>query len=107
MSQDRIRGHLDTLVLSVLRDQPAHGYEIVSELRRRSAGEFDLAEGTLYPALHRLEADGLLTSEQRVPGGRTRRVHRATQAGRKALEEDRRALAEPAREILPPDLLRP
>ncbi|WP_338323633.1 PadR family transcriptional regulator [Streptomyces orinoci] len=62
-----------------------------------------LSPGTLYPTLHRLEADGLLVSEQRVVDGRTRRVYRATPAGRKALAEDRKALREPAREVLGDD----
>jgi transcriptional regulator len=87
MGHDRIRGHLDTLVLSVLRDHPAHGYEIVSELRRRSAGEFDLAEGTLYPALHRLERQGLLASDWQVSEGRRRRIYRLTAVGAAALTE--------------------
>ncbi|MFD7976316.1 helix-turn-helix transcriptional regulator [Streptomyces sp. NPDC059071] len=47
-----------------------------------------------------MEADGLLTSEQRVVDGRTRRVYKATEAGKQALAEDRRALAELAREVL-------
>jgi len=50
--------------------------------------------------LHRLEADGLLSSTQHVVDGRTRRVYRATPAGRRALAEDRHALAELAREVL-------
>ncbi len=87
MGHDRIRGHLDTLVLSVLRDQPAHGYEVASELRRRSAGEFDLAEGTLYPALHRLERQGLLASDWAVSEGRRRRIYRLTAVGATALTE--------------------
>ena len=55
----------------------------------------------MYPTLHRMESDGLLVSEQRVVEGRTRRVYRATEAGRAALAEDRKALAELAREVLP------
>ena len=82
----RIRGHLDTLVLSVLRDRPAHGYEVVGALRR-SAGEFDLAEGTVYPALHRLERQGLLSSDWEVSEGRRRRIYRLTAAGATALNE--------------------
>jgi DNA-binding PadR family transcriptional regulator len=50
--------------------------------------------------LHRLEADGLLTSQQRIVDGRRRRVYRATRAGKHALAEDRKALAELAREVL-------
>ncbi|MFF0614076.1 PadR family transcriptional regulator [Nocardia tengchongensis] len=61
---------------------------------------YDISPGTLYPTLHRLEADGLLTSEQQVVDGRVRRVYRATQDGLAALEADRKALAELAREVL-------
>ncbi|AJE81619.1 transcriptional regulator [Streptomyces albus] len=61
---------------------------------------YQISPGTLYPTLHRLEADGLLTSEQRVVDGRTRRVYKATEAGKKALAEDRQALKELAREVL-------
>ena len=85
MRNDRIRGHLDTLVLSVLQGRPAHGYEVVAELRRRSGGEFDLPEGTVYPALHRLERQGLLASDWGVRDGRRRRVYELTAAGSKAL----------------------
>ncbi|WP_455712203.1 PadR family transcriptional regulator [Streptomyces collinus] len=64
---------------------------------------YQISPGTLYPTLHRLEADGLLTSEQRVVDGRTRRVYKATEAGKRALAEDRRALAELARDVLGDD----
>jgi PadR family transcriptional regulator PadR len=84
---DRIHGHLDTLVLSVLRGSPAHGYDVVKELRRRSDGEFDLPEGTVYPSLHRLERQGLLASGWSVENGRRRRVYRLSAAGRAALSE--------------------
>jgi transcriptional regulator len=87
MGADRIRGHLDALVLSVLKTGPAHGYEIVNELRRRSGGEFDLAEGTVYPALHRLEKQQLLASEWQVLDGRRRRVYQLTTRGSRALAE--------------------
>ncbi|MCX4444907.1 PadR family transcriptional regulator [Streptomyces sp. NBC_01789] len=59
-----------------------------------------MSPGTLYPTLHRLETDGLLVSEQRVVDGRTRRVYRATEAGKHALAEDRKALKELACEVL-------
>ncbi|MFI7239069.1 PadR family transcriptional regulator [Streptomyces cyaneofuscatus] len=68
------------------RELASHGYRI--------------SPGTLYPTLHRLEVEGLLVSEQRVVEGRTRRVYRATEAGKTALAEDRRALKELAREVL-------
>ena len=90
MRSDLIRGHLETLVLSIVASQPAHGYAIVEELRRRSGGEFDLPEGTVYPALYRLEEAGLLTSRWQQVDGRRRRVYRLTRAGGRALEGRRR-----------------
>jgi DNA-binding PadR family transcriptional regulator len=74
-----------------------HGAWMTEELARHG---YQISPGTLYPTLHRLEADGLLVSEQQVVDGRTRRVYRATKAGRKALAEDREALKELAREVL-------
>ena len=62
MNRERIKGHLDLLLLSVLAGRPAHGYAIISALRERSEGTFDLPEGTIYPALHRLEDAKLLSS---------------------------------------------
>jgi PadR family transcriptional regulator PadR len=84
-----LRGHLDLLVLAVLADAPAHGYAVIEELRRRSAGTFDLPEGTIYPALHRLEAAGFLASSWEAHGGRRRRVYRLTRRGREKLERGR------------------
>ncbi len=88
MGNDRIRGHLDTLILSVLKGGSAHGYEVVAELKRRSDGEFDLPEGTVYPALHRLERQSLLASDWEVREGRRRRVYRLTATGSKALARE-------------------
>jgi DNA-binding PadR family transcriptional regulator len=59
---------------------------IIEELRRRSGGTFDLPEGTVYPALHRLERDGLLTSWWSDETGRRRRVYALTEEGRAAFE---------------------
>src|SRR3989337_1257061 len=83
--RDIIRGHLDLLVLSILREGPSHGYAVAEELRTRSNGEFDLPEGTVYPALYRLEEAGLLSSRWETQGGRPRRVYEVTSKGRKAL----------------------
>jgi DNA-binding PadR family transcriptional regulator len=90
MRAEILKGHLDALILAVLRDRPLHGYAVIEELRRRSEGAFDLAEGTLYPVLHRLEADGLLTSAWSDASGRRRRVYRLTRRGRTALTRSRR-----------------
>ena len=62
MKPEALKGHLDALLLAVVAKEPAHGYAILERLRDRSAGAFDLPEGTIYPALHRLEDAGLLKS---------------------------------------------
>jgi PadR family transcriptional regulator, regulatory protein PadR len=85
-----LQGHLDGMLLAVLSDGPLHGYAVTEELRRRSAGEFDLPEGTVYPALHRLESAGLLASSWVTVSGRRRRVYRLSLSGRRAVV-DRRA----------------
>jgi len=85
MDRERLKGNLDLLLLSVLSAGPAHGYAIISALRDRSAGTFDLPEGTIYPALHRLEDSGLLISTWALAGGRRRRVYGLTDDGAAAL----------------------
>lgn len=87
MKSETLRGHLDALVLATLRGRPAHGYAVIEALRQRSAGAFDLAEGTVYPVLHRLEAEGLLASAWSRVGGRRRRVYRLTRRGESVLGE--------------------
>lgn len=84
-----LQGHLDSLLLAVVEDQPAHGYAIIEELRRRSQGAFDLPEGTVYPALHRLERAGLLRSDAATVNGRQRRVYRLSRRGVGALRQQR------------------
>ena len=75
------------MLLAVLESGPLHGYAIVEELSRRSDGEFDLPEGTVYPALHRLEAAGLLSSRWEVVSGRRRRVYALSPRGLAAVPE--------------------
>jgi len=89
MRADALNGQLDVLILATLADEAGHGYVILQRLRQRSSGAFDLAEGTLYPALHRLERDGLLSSSWSVQSGRRRRVYEITRAGRAALSTRR------------------
>lgn len=85
MKADVLKGHLDPLILSVLEPAPLHGYAIIAELKRRSAGELSLPEGTVYPALHRLEDGGMLASEWSDAHGRRRRVYSLTRRGRHEL----------------------
>ena len=82
---EALKGHLDMLLLAVLEKGPAHGYVIIEMLRERSGGTFDLPEGTIYPALHRLEGSGLLSSQWSENGGRRRRIYQLTSDGRLAL----------------------
>lgn len=89
MAGESIKGHLDLLVLAVLADGPRHGYSIIEELRLRSDEVFDLAEGTIYPVLHRLERAGDLESAWNVTGGRRRRTYRLTTTGRAKLVDER------------------
>ena len=69
-----LKGHLDLLLLAILEDEQLHGYAVIEALRERSSGEFDLPEGTVYPALHRLEQERLLASRWSDASGRRRRV---------------------------------
>lgn len=88
-TSDLIKGHLDPMILSIVESEPLHGYAIIDELRRRSRGELDLPEGTVYPALHRLEREGWIASAWDDSTGRRRRVYRLSRAGRRALAAQR------------------
>lgn len=85
MQGETLKGHLDLLLLSVLRSEGLHGYGIIRALRERSDGAFDLPEGTVYPALRRLEQAKLVRSRWTIVEGRRRRVYALTSAGRTAL----------------------
>ena len=90
MRAERLKGHLELLLLATIAAEPAHGYRILERLRERSEGAFDLAEGTLYPALYRLERAGLVSSRWSTAAGRRRRTYRLTRRGRTALATERR-----------------
>jgi transcriptional regulator len=85
-SPDQVRGNLEMLLLAILSGGPMHGYSVVQELIDRSGAELDLPEGTIYPALHRLENQGLLASEWDTSSGRRRRVYSVTKRGRSVLK---------------------
>jgi PadR family transcriptional regulator PadR len=87
MRGDAVKGHLELLLLAVIAPEPAHGYAVIERLRARSEGAFDFPEGTIYPALHRLEAGGLLESDWSQVAGRRRRVYALTRRGHAALAE--------------------
>ena len=81
-----LRGHLDLLILATLdRTGPTHGYGLIAALREQSDGAFDLPEGTVYPALHRLEKSGDVSSAWNTDSARRRRVYQLTPKGHKSL----------------------
>ena len=83
------KGTLPTLILEALAHESNHGYRIAQQIKERSEGVLDFKEGTLYPALHKLESDGLVESYEGVEKGRARRYYRITKAGRTTLHKDR------------------
>ena len=85
-----LRGHLDLLLLATLRHTgPVHGYALITALRERSGGAFDLPEGTVYPALHRLERDGSVASTWDTAAPRKRRIYMLTPVGEAAFAAKR------------------
>ena len=81
------KGSTEILVLSLLANEAMYGYQISRELVQRSGGYFDLKEGLLYPTLHRLQKEGLLTSEWRQAGqARRRKYYALTPKGREMLQ---------------------
>ncbi|MBE9514278.1 MAG: helix-turn-helix transcriptional regulator [Chloroflexi bacterium] len=84
--RELLKGNTDCLLLSLVNDRPTYGYEIIKELERRSSGYFRFREGTLYPALHRMEKDKLVKGKwQTLPNGQERRYYYITDKGRGVL----------------------
>lgn len=82
-----LSGSTPLLVLSLLKNEDMYGYQMAEELARRSEDTFQLKEGTLYPLLHALEKNKLVTSyTKESPGGRERKYYRLTDDGRAQLE---------------------
>lgn len=84
---DYLNGVPELLILQLLIRQPMHGYDLVQTIRQASGLRLDFGEGCVYPILHRLEEHGLLSSERKVVGGRSRIVYRTTRKGLKRFEE--------------------
>jgi len=88
MDTELVKGTLSLLILSLLSRRPMYGYEIAMTVARETGGAFQWKEGSLYPALHRLERDALIRGEwQGEPGGRRRKYYALTDGGREALRE--------------------
>jgi|SRR5579864_5746118 len=90
MPREPFAGHLQLLLLAALQSRPMHGYAIIEYVRLTSAGQFDYAEGTIYPALRQLEDDGLLRSRWNETDGRRRRIYAISARGKKSLAGRRR-----------------
>lgn len=88
--RELIKGSSESLLLCLLEERPMYGYQIIKELEARSQGYFKFKEGTLYPALHRLEKAGLVTGKwQILANGRPRRYYQITAKGLARLVTDK------------------
>ena len=84
-TNELLKGTLKTIILNLLAEQGRmYGYEMVQRVREQSNGAFELTEGALYPALHKLEAAGLLVTEKEMIGRRVRKYYRLTPTGAEA-----------------------
>ena len=87
---DLVRGTLDTILLETISRGPLYGYQICKTVNAKTSGYFNLREGSLYPALHKLERDGLLKAYwEQTDGGRRRKYYELTDAGRGILARKR------------------
>jgi len=94
-------GSTAVMVLRLLAEKPMYGYQIVKELQARSEGYFDLEQGTLYPALHRLEKDSLVESKwEVVEDGPSRKYYAITDQGRAELAKSAREWSDFSQHLL-------
>jgi DNA-binding PadR family transcriptional regulator len=89
MKVDQTGGQLDMLLLAALAQGPVHGYGVIARLRDDSGGIFAMPEGTIYPALHRLEAAGFVASNDEFVSGKRRRTYALTETGAARLDARR------------------
>jgi PadR family transcriptional regulator, regulatory protein PadR len=83
ISPDMVKGSVVPVILSLVCERPMYGYEMVKLVDARTGGKLQWRQGTLYPALHKLESDGLITSDWRsAGGGRSRKYYSITRRGR-------------------------
>jgi PadR family transcriptional regulator, regulatory protein PadR len=82
---DFLNGVPELLLLSLLSRRPMYGYQLVQAIRASTGGTLEFGEGCIYPILHRLEADGMLSSKRETVAGRSRVIYRITTKGSKQL----------------------
>ena len=86
--RELLKGNTDSLILSLIGHQPMYGYQLIKEMEKRSGGYFQFREGTLYPALHRMEGEGLIAGKwEQLPSGQERRYYHLTEKGHRVLNE--------------------
>ncbi|USK87530.1 PadR family transcriptional regulator [Peribacillus asahii] len=92
VNKEVLKGHIDTLILSLLNTRDMYGYELAKLVRERSEEQFELKEGTLYLSLKRLEKNKWISSywgDEQGPGGR-RKYYRLTPLGEEGFKEKRK-----------------
>ena len=100
MDTELLKGTLSLLILSLLSRKPMYGYEIAATVHRETDGTFTWREGSLYPSLHKMQADGLVVGEwEEKETGRKRRYYHITKKGREALREKTGSWAELSRAV--------
>ena len=100
MDPELLKGTLSLLILSLLSRKPMYGYEIAATVHRETDGAFTWREGSLYPNLHKMQADGLIVGEwEEKETGRKRRYYHLTKKGREALKEKVESWNELARAV--------
>jgi PadR family transcriptional regulator PadR len=99
-----LKGTLQTIILKLLEDNSRmYGYEITQKVKEASAGEIMLTEGALYPALHKLEGEGLLQTTTEIVDGRARKYYSLTEQGGKEVTnklDEARAFIEQLQNVL-------
>jgi PadR family transcriptional regulator PadR len=101
-SKDRLHGTLDALVLKTLTFGPRHGYAIVRWLREQTRDELNVEEGSLYPALYRMERDGWIEADWGTSElGRKAKFYSITDKGRKRLRAESKQFADFVRIVAP------
>ena len=100
MDTEQLKGTLALLILSLLSRKSMYGYEIAATVHRETDGAFTWREGSLYPNLHKMEADGLISGAwEEKETGRRRRYYHLTKKGRAALKEKVESWNELARAV--------
>ena len=88
--RELLKGSTEHLLLSLIEREPMYGYQLIKEIGRRSGGYFQFREGTIYPALHRLEKEGLIVGKwKRISNGLERRYYYITELGHRVLNQKR------------------